>query len=206
MFSAFLLKGTFFIFIIKKLFKWLGDRYPHHRLVPIFSLAICFFFSFASERWFSVADITGAFVAGIMLSGTHETRYVDRRSEIMTYMIFSPVFFANIGITTKFSGINTSLILFGIMFIAAGIIGKIVGCSAVAKLCKFNLKDSLKIGVGMMARAEVALVCAQKGVDAGIISSDIMPFILILIIVSSFATPILLKQLYKSELKENNAL
>lgn len=193
-------------FVIKKIFRWLGDRYPHHRLVPIFSLAICFFFSFASERWFSVADITGAFIAGIMLSGTHETHYVDRRSEIMTYMIFSPVFFANIGITTKFSGINTSLILFGIMFIIAGIIGKVLGCSAVAKLCRFNLKDSLKIGVGMMARAEVALVCAQKGVDAGIISSDIMPFILILIIVSSFATPILLKQLYKTELKENNAL
>lgn len=192
--------------VIKKFFTWLGDRYPHHRLVPIFSLSVCFFFSFASERWFSVADITGAFIAGIMLSGTHETRYVDRRSEIMTYMIFSPVFFANIGITTKFSSINTSLILFGVMFILAGLIGKVFGCATTAKLCKFNAKDSLKIGIGMMARAEVALVCAQKGVDAGIISSDIMPFILILIIISSFATPILLKQLYKGEMKVQNAL
>lgn len=203
---AFFICAVVLGFIIKKFFKWLGDRYPHHRLVPIFSLSVCFFFSYASEAYFSVADITGAFVAGIMLSGTHETRYVDRRSEIMTYMIFSPVFFANIGITTKFTGINTSLILFGVMFIIAGLIGKVFGCSIFAKLCKFNIKDSFKIGVGMMARAEVALVCAQKGVDAGIISSDIMPFILILIIVSSFTTPILLKQLYKGELKENNAL
>ncbi|MGN0173672.1 MAG: cation:proton antiporter [Acutalibacteraceae bacterium] len=186
-------------FIIKKIFIWLSSRYPHHRLIPIFSLSVCFFFSFASERWFSVADITGAFVAGLVLSGTKETTYVDRRSDIMTYMIFSPVFFANIGITTKFSGINTAMVLFGVMFIIAGILGKVLGCSLTAKLCRFNMKDSLKIGVGMMARAEVALVCAQKGVDAGIISSDIMPFILILIILSSFATPILLKQLYKGD-------
>lgn len=211
-FKVIMLTVAFFVcaiiagFFIKKFFKWLGDRYPHHRLVPIFSLSVCFFLSYASERYFAVADITGAFVAGLVLSGTHETRYVDRRSEIMTYMIFSPVFFANIGITTKFSGINTSLLLFGTMFILAGIIGKVLGCATTARLCKLNTRDSLKIGVGMMARAEVALVCAQKGVDAGIITSDIMPFILILIILSSFATPIILKQLYKSELKENNAL
>lgn len=190
--------------VVKKVFVWLSNRYPHHRLIPIFSLSVCFFFSFASEKWFSVADITGAFVAGLVLSGTKETNYVDRRSDIMTYMLFSPVFFANIGITTKFSSINTAMILFGIMFIIAGLLGKVVGCSLTARLYKFNTKDSLKIGVGMMARAEVALVCAQKGVDAGIISSDIMPFILILIIISSFATPIILKQLYKGELGVSN--
>ncbi len=196
---AFFICAIVFGFIIKKIFMWLSIRYPHHRLIPIYSVAVCFFFSFASEHWFGVADITGAFVAGLVLSGTKETLYVDRRSDIMTYMIFSPVFFANIGITTKFGGINSNMILFGTLFILAGILGKVIGCSGTALLCKFDARDSLKVGVGMMARAEVALVCAQKGVDAGIIGTDIMPFILIMIILSSFATPIILKGLYKKE-------
>lgn len=196
---AFFVCAIIFGFIIKKVFLWLSQNYPHHRLIPIYSLAVCFFFSYASERFFGVADITGAFVAGLVLSGTKETHYVDRRSDIMTYMIFSPVFFANIGITTKFNGINSNIILFGVLFILAGLLGKVIGCSGTALVCKFSLRDSLKVGVGMMARAEVALVCAQKGVDAGIIKSDIMPFILIMIILSSFATPIILKGLYKKE-------
>ncbi len=196
---AFFVCAVIFGFIIKKIFIWLSNTFPHHRLIPIYSLAVCFFFSYASERFFGVADITGAFVAGLVLSGSKETHYVDRRSDIMTYMIFSPVFFANIGITTKFSGINSNIILFGTLFILAGILGKIIGCAGTSLICKFGARDSLKVGVGMMARAEVALVCAQKGVDAGIIKSDIMPFILIMIILSSFATPIILKALYKKE-------
>ena len=51
----------------------------------------------------------------------------------------------------------------------------------------------------MMARAEVALVCAQKGVENGMIKSSIMPFILMLIIISSFVTPMILKKSYKKE-------
>jgi len=46
----------------------------------------------------------------------------------------------------------------------------------------------------------VALVCAQKGVEIGMISSSIMPFIVVLIILSSFVTPILMRASYKKEL------
>jgi len=62
-------------------------------------------------------------------------------------------------------------------------------------------RDSLKIGVGMMARAEVLIVCAQKGVDAKLVDQKIMLFTLVLIIISSFATPIILKLLFKGDSK-----
>ena len=52
----------------------------------------------------------------------------------------------------------------------------------------------------MMARAEVLIVTAQTGVDSGLISDKIIPFTLILILISSFITPILLKVLYKDEM------
>jgi Kef-type K+ transport system membrane component KefB len=193
-------------YICNKIFRLIEKKYPHHRLLPILSIALCFFFAYASEAWFGVADITGAFVAGIVLSGNPEVNYIERKSDIMGYMIFTPVFFANIGITTEFGGISTELIFFGIFFIIAGLVGKACGCGAAALTCKYGMRDSLKVGIGMMARAEVALVCAQKGVEFGMINSSIMPFIVILIVVSSFTTPIVLRKLYRKELEEEKAM
>ena len=64
-------------------------------------------------------------------------------------------------------------------------------------MCKYNVKDSMRVGIGMMARAEVVLVCTQKGIDNMMVSPSIMPFVLILIAVSALLTPVLLKLTYK---------
>ena len=48
---------------------------------------------------------------------------------------------------------------------------KIIGCGLAAKLCRFSWSDSLKVGVGMMTRGEVALIVAQKGLGAGVVDS-----------------------------------
>lgn len=188
-----------FGFIISKFFKWLDEKYPHHRRIPILSLGFCFLVAYASEKIFGVADITGAYAFGLILANNPESNYIDRKADIISYMFFSPVFFANVGLTTKFSAMSPDIILFGILFILAGIAGKFIGCSLTAKACKYSTIDSVRIGLGMMARAEVALVCAQKGFDLGIIDPAITPFILILIISTSFITPILLKLSYKKE-------
>ena len=112
-------------------------------------------------------------------------------------MIFAPVFFALIGIKANFTNFNTDFILFGIMFIIAGILGKLLGCGVGALACRFSFKDSLRVGIGMMVRAEVLLVCISKGEDAHIIDSEIVPYALILIILTTLLTPIFLKMSYK---------
>lgn len=184
-----------------RLFRWIEAKYPHHRMLPVFGLSLCFFFAYASEKWFGVADITGAFAAGLILSKNPESGYIDQKSDVMGYMIFTPVFFANIALNTSFTTINTDMVLFGLCFILAGMAGKVIGCGGTALLCKYSPVDSLRVGLGMMARAEVALVCAQKGVEVGIIDASIMPFILILIIATSFITPIFIRATYRT--KEN---
>ena len=118
---------------------------------------------------------------------------------MLGYMVFTPVFFANVGLTVKFSSIEPEFILFGVMFVLAGLLGKFFGCSATALACKYSTKDSVRVGLGMMARAEVALVCAQKGMDCGLISASITPFLFILIILTSFVVPLLLKLTYRGE-------
>ncbi len=209
----------FFIFVvvvgvlIHKLFKALNKKSPHTRRVPIFGLAICFFMSWASEKWFGVADITGAFFTGLALAGIGHhinpkkdaleddtTDYIERKNSVLSYMLFSPVFFANVGINTDFRGLKASMIGFGVCYILAGLLGKVIGCGIGAKVTKNSFKDSFRIGIGMMARAEVALICADKGVNAGLIDPGMSTFIVIMIIVSSFVTPLILKATYKNEL------
>ncbi len=190
--------------VIHHFLKLYLKRHPeHHRRIPIIGFATCFLFAYAAEEWFGVADITGAYVAGIMFATLSEAGYIDRKVEVSNYMIFAPVFFANIGINADFGSISPAMIGFGFAFIAVGLLGKVVGCGVGSLMCKYSFKDSLRVGIGMMARAEVVLVCAQKGVDSGIINQAIMPFVLILIIVSSLLTPLLLKISYRNEGKSD---
>ena len=197
---AFFVLIALFASVISKGFKKLDQRFPHHRLIPIVGLALCFIVAYISERYFDIADITGAYIVGLILSTNPDCKYIGRKTEVLGYMIFVPLFFGNIGLTTEFSNFNSSMILFGALFIVAGMIGKVVGCGGAALACRYSKQDSYKVGIGMMARAEVALVTAQKGVEYGIIDSSIMPFIVIMIIITSFATPILLHKAYHIKL------
>lgn len=205
----------FFVFAIglgilfRILFKKLSEKYDHHRRLPIFAIAIAFFYSYAAEKWFGIADITGAFFAGLVLSGLKDANYIERRTDITSYLLFTPVFFAKVGLTsissfTSGDGITLTFFFFGLLFILAGILGKVLGCGIGAKVCKYNIKDSFRCGIGMMCRAEVCLICAQKGIDNGIIDASIQPFILVLILLTSFITPVLLKLSYKNEKSDVN--
>ena len=88
---------------------------------------------------------------------------------------------------------------FGVAWVIIGLIGKVLGSGSISLAFGFKFKEALKIGVGMMARAEVLIVCAQKGIDANLVSPDIMPFCLVLILISSFLTPICLKLLFNEK-------
>lgn len=179
--------------------KKLENRWDKHRRVPIFSICICFIFTYVAEHFFGIADITGAYVAGIILCNLRDADYISRKADINTYMLFGPIFFASIGLKTEINDMNLNLILFSICFVLVGLITKIIGCGLVAKLCRYSWKNSLKVGVGMMTRGEVALIVAQKGLSCGIIEAKYFTSVILLILVSSILTPIILKLLYKGE-------
>ena len=190
-------------FLASKFFTVLDRRFEHHRLVPIMGIAFCFIIAYASEKWFGIADITGAYIVGLILSGNKDSHYIDRKADIMGYRLFVPIFFANIGISTEFSDISVSFLAFGALFILAGMVGKFLGCGAAALACGYKPQDAARVGLGMMARAEVALVTAQKGVEYGVIHSSIMPFVVALILITSFVTPLLLHASYRREVQHD---
>lgn len=189
-------------FVIHKLFYWLEKYRPHTRRVPIFSLVTCLLFSWAAEAIFGIADITGAFVAGVIIRTVKSAEEdTARKLDISSYMIFAPVFFASIGIkvTIEFGNIGPWLITYAICFALVAMLCKIGGCYAAARFCRFGNKDALRIGAGMMARGEVALIVATKGAEAGVISSEFFIAVIALIMISSILTPIALKVLYRGE-------
>ena len=188
-------------FAIFKVFLKLDNRYPHTRRIPIVSLAFCFALSYIAEKYFGIADITGAYIAGIVLCNLSDNEYIERKIDVSSYMIFGPIFFTSIGLKTSFDAMNGKLFAFCICFVIVALFAKVIGCGLVSKLCKFNVSDSLKIGVGMMTRGEVALIVAQKGLAAGLLTSDYFTAVILLILVSSIATPIILKFLYSKDAK-----
>jgi len=186
-------------FISFKIFKWVDNKYPHTRRIPIAGMAYCFALSFIAERFFGIADITGAYVAGIILCSIKDSDYIAEKMDINSYMLFGPVFFASIGLKTNISEMNMDILFFSIGFVLVALICKIIGCGLVARLCKFSANDSFKIGIGMMTRGEVALIVSQKGLAVGLLNDVYFTSVILLIIVSSIATPIILKVLYSKE-------
>ncbi len=192
-------------YIVYKLFSMLDKRYPHTRRIPIASLAFCFLLSYVAEEYFGIADITGAYVAGIVLCNLSDNEYIERKMDVSSYMIFGPIFFVSIGLKTSFNAMTGQFLIFCICFVIVALLAKIIGCGLAGKLCKYNLTDSLKIGVGMMTRGEVALIVSQKGLSAGLITPDYFTAVILLILVSSISTPILLKFIYSRDDKKQQA-
>lgn len=194
--------ALFFVFaivvglIIYKIFRFFDNKYPHTRRIPIMGLAICLAFAYIAEKFFGIADITGAYVAGIILCNIRDSEYIAEKMDINSYMLFGPIFFASIGLKTDISEMNLSILLFAVCFVLVGLVCKIVGCGLVARACRFSWADSLKIGVGMMTRGEVALIVSQKGLSVGLVNPVYFTAVILLIITSSILTPIILKILY----------
>ena len=183
-------------FLIYKIFKVVDDKYPHTRRIPIIAVSLCFVLAYVAEEYFGIADITGAYIAGIILCNVRDAEYIDRKVSVNGYMFFAPLFFVGIGLKTSFSGIGAETILFSLAFVAVAMLSKLIGCGLASKCFKFKNTDCVKIGAGMMTRGEVALIITNKGLSLGVIDPSVSTAVILLIIVSSVVTPVFLKYLY----------
>ena len=166
---------------------------------PIFAFAFCLFLAFIGERYFGVADIAGAFIAGLIISTTVHSGYIHRRFEILSYMFLTPIFFASVGISIEIAHMSWSFLWMALAITAVAIITKVAGGAIGAKLTGSDNRESLRIGVGMVARSEVALIVTNKGVAAGIIPVSLFAPIAIMVIATSILTPILLKLVFTTK-------
>lgn len=199
----FIVIGILF-FLVSKC-KPLIESEGQKRRVTVFALAFCFLLSYISEKFFGIADITGAYFAGLMLCSMKNGEYVKDRINFPSYLFFSPVFFASIGIKTSLDGMTGSMIGFTIILLVIALLTKVVGCGLGAKFCRYTNKEALQIGVGMISRGEVALIVAQKGYQCGMLDDRFFAPIVLVVIVTTLITPILLKLVMNDKQSEQPA-
>ena len=196
----------FFVFALaagvgfSRFYRWWTCKTDENRTQHVIvAFAFCLLFSFVAEVIFGVADITGAFVAGLVLSNTSSekrSQYLASNFETISFLYLSPVFFASIGLQVELTGMNTHILLFAVALTIVAILSKILGCGLGAKLCRYTNQESLQIGVGMISRGEVALIVATKGADLGLISKELFGPVIVVVVVTTIITPILLKLVF----------
>ncbi len=189
-----------FGFIIYKLFgKWCEhDGKGKHRHA-IIAFVICLLMSFSAEYFFGVADITGAFFAGVIISMTQKDQFIASKFDVVGYMFLSPIFFASIGLKVDGDAVMSMgwiVALYAVLLTIVAMLTKIVGCGLGAKVCGYKNYQCLRIGVGMISRGEVALIVANKGIETGLMSASIVAPVIIVVIVTTIITPIILKPVF----------
>lgn len=166
----------------------------------ILSIAVitCLLFAFAAEM-FNVAAITGAYAAGVIFAATPYRHRIVDKVQSMAYTLFTPIFFVSIGLSVNIGKEIFDYLGYALTIVAVAVLGKIIGCGFGAKLSGFSNKRSMQVGIGMIARAEVALIVANQGMKSGIIGHETFTSIVLLVVISTIVTPPFLKLLFKGE-------
>nr|WP_330399463.1 cation:proton antiporter [Lachnoclostridium edouardi] len=195
--AFFVMAGIVGIIFHKLYKKWSesAERGLHRHAIVAFSF--CLLLSYVAEVGFGVADITGAFLAGLIVSKTQRTQFLASKFEVLSYLFLSPVFFASIGLKVELPKMTEAIIEFAVLLVVAAILTKVIGCGLGAKLCGYQNYQSLRIGVGMISRGEVALIVASKGTQLGLLGSNFLGPVVIVVVITTIVTPILLKPVFK---------
>ena len=197
----------FFVFALalgygaNRLFCWMLKRqggWATHRN-SVLAFVLCLVMAYCAEEFFGVADITGAYAAGLAVACTPKGTNIQSKYNPLGYLLLTPVFFAAIGINVKLDGVSGGMLAFCVLLLVISVISKLVGCGLGAKLCGFTERESIQVGVGMVCRGEVALIVAQKGLAVGVVDPVYFTAVILLIVVSSVATPLVLKALFTKQ-------
>lgn len=195
--------AAFFVFILVvgflfyKAYKhWMlrADKMRHRHVIIAF--VFCLLMAYIAEHVFGVADITGAYIAGLIISNTERTEYLQSKFDILSYLLLSPVFFASIGLSVELPKMTPVIILFTLVLVIVAVLTKIFGCGLGAKVCGYQTNQCMRIGIGMVSRGEVALIVASKGAAMGLMGSSFMGPVVVMVVVTTVITPILLKVVY----------
>jgi Kef-type K+ transport system membrane component KefB len=192
---------------------WLGRRVPSLQAMEFefsFLILVALGFSVLAER-LSMHFLIGAFLAGLLFvrRTIDEKTYDDVFAKVsaLTHGFFAPVFFASIGIHLEGGALlETPFFLTALVLVATA--GKVLGAGLPARLSGMSARDSLAVGIGMNARGAVELIVADVAFRAGLfalpdpphpIVASLYSAVVITAIVTTLATPIGLKWLYRGE-------
>jgi len=185
--------------------KWIVPFVMHlsrRLLVPyasaITSLIICFGFVWFAEA-VELSAVVGAFFAGIAISQTPYKEEINRHIEPIGYTVFIPVFFVSIGLSMNLASLNQHILFITILTVLA-VFSKLIGSGLGARWMNNSPQGAYTIGAAMISRGEMALIIAQIGYNAKLLSELYYSEIIFVIIITTVLAPLILKHAVKRQL------
>ena len=136
-----------------------------------------------------LAMIIGAYITGLALSRTDIAPIIlDRLEGVTAFLV--PLFFCVMGMMVHVAKLfDAHVLLFGLVYTVACILGKLIGCGWPALYLGFNMHGALRIGCGMVPRGEVALIIAGIGITAGILDEQLFGVVIMMTLVTTIIAP-----------------
>ena len=152
-------------------------------------LGLVLAFAWAVQTFGGLAGITGAYVAGLALSGSAAAPRL-RDGLIRAGEAFCvPVFFVAIGLAADLRAIGPVL-PFALGLLVVAVLAKLLGSAVAAALAGMSTRESGLVGIGMVARGEVALVAATVGLRAGAIGPGVYAAVVLMSVATTVLTPL----------------
>jgi len=183
---------------VYKLFDALSRRLGRKKRVSIFGLAFCFLLAYLAEQ-FGVLDVTGAYIAGLVLCNSRAEKYIEEKSAVLSDMFFSPIFSVSVGLTMSFDSFGRNTVLFAALLLLVSLAAKFAGGGLGARICGYSRRESAQIGASMIARGEVAVIVATRGAAAGLVDMQFFSGIIIVIIVTTLIAPMIMNLTFKGK-------
>jgi len=160
------------------------------------ALAMALGFAWTAYRLGGLADVTGAFLAGVMLSRTDLGHHITEPVSRLGYSLFIPIFFVFIGTNVTGADLTAAPLLCAAV-VAVAIATKLAGCGIAALACRESMQTSLRVGAGMVGRGEIALVVASVGLTEHLVDSSVFSIAIVTTVATTIAAPVLLKAVYR---------
>lgn len=171
-----------------------------HRFIEVLALVLAF--SWVAQAVGGLAAISGAYLAGVLFSRTLLQEDLADFGNLIGYALFAPIFFVTTGMLADLrivAGAPVLTLLLTLVAVAAKAIGSGLG----AAVGGFDLRESMAVGAGMVARGEVALVIAVLGQQTGIISTETFSAAIVVTLLTTLAAPLMLRVVLPARAQES---
>ena len=198
--TTFLLGSIFLGKFFNKSFVAIAEKLQTRGNLVIPALTFAFSMAFLANV-IHLEAILGAFAAGLVLDETDKRKELDQQI-LPIADILVPIFFVSVGARVDLSVLNPSSadnrqgLVIAAFLVVVAIIGKLVTGWAVFGKEKVN---RLAIGIGMIPRGEVGLVFAGIGAASGVLDKPLQAAIIIMVILTTFIAPPLLRFAFQGE-------
>lgn len=173
------------------------DGHVSHDTKAALGIGAALAFAWAAEEFGGLAAITGAYLAGVTVSRSFAGEHVALRAGHLAEAFFTPIFFVSVGLQLNGQDLLAAPLFAGVL-VAAAIVTKLIGCWAGTFVTTRDTAVSTRVGVGMIARGEVALVVAVTGASAGIVSGEVLSASIVVALATTLIAPLLLRATYSS--------